>query len=202
MPHREQAWVIFLKLPTVLTITLQSTNYSSTANSASTSVMGLTGSGQIDPKVSPGYPMQTQTPNAKPKMATVSFDPRVAYQNPPASNGNEYWSMNNPNAYAAQNFFGSQVSPVAPVTTMHSQVQVRNSEMSHVSRDNMSSTSQSLPYPSDISYYWPSNPTQVSWEIEHGFASLNQILLDRVWVKQIKCLLQIILGIHHITPPR
>ena len=150
-----------------------STNYSSTANSASTSVMGLTGSGQIDPKVSPSYPMQTQTPNAKPKMATVSFDPQVTYQNPPASNGNEYWSMNNPNAYAAQNFFGSQVSPVAPVTTMHSQVQARNSEMSHVSRDNMPSTSQSLPYPSDNSYYRPSNPTQVSGEIEHGFASLN-----------------------------
>ena len=117
--------------------------------------------------------MQRQTPNAKPKMATVSFDPRVAYRNPPASHGNEYWSMNNPNAYAARIFFGSQVSPVTPVTTTYSQVQVRNFEMSHVSHDNMPLTSQSLPYPSDNSYYRPSNPTQVSREIGQGFASLN-----------------------------
>ena len=87
-------------------------NGTNLANSASTSVMGFTGSGQINPKVSPSYPMQTQMPNAKHKMATVSFDPHVSYQNPSASHGNEYWSMNNSNAYAAQFFSVRKFHPL------------------------------------------------------------------------------------------
>ena len=81
--------------------------------------------------------------------------------------------MNNPNAYAAQNFSGPPVPSVTPVTATYSQVQVRNSEMSHVSHDNMPLTSQSLPYPRDNSYYRLSNPTQVAGEIDQGFAPLN-----------------------------